>query len=255
MAEFKLPRLKTLDRIVDALGRPSIAFVNFFLSFTRAIEAQEAAQAEIIADLAQAQADIIAAQDDIQAQIDALAAVLAGTTPFTGLNVGGTNVKPFLDNTDGTKIDTASGLGTDVVETAAVLAGSITPAYSALTTGAVLWTAESTEKDLQSVVVTVARGTVKISAQCNVLFDSVASAATTGILRLYRDGVELFPARIALGATISQGASFIFPPQWMLAYEEAPGAGTYTYKITFEPGAVNNGQVGQRSLSAPPMQG
>ena len=228
---------------------------------------QRLAKAQRVADMGVAAAS--AAQTDAaaaavlagEASDDAADALLAtdgladGTTPFTGLNVGGTNVKPFLDNTDGTKIDTAAGLGAGVVETAAVVAGDITPIYSALTTGTVLWSASSAEKDLQSVAVTVVRGTVKITAQVNVLFDSVASTTVTGILRLYRDATELTLARISLPSIISSGVNFIFPLQWSLSYEEAPGAGSYTYKITFEPGAVNNGQVAQRSLTVLPLEG
>lgn len=46
MAEvFRLPKLKTLDRIVDALGRPSISFVKFVnTDFAGSIERQEAKQ-------------------------------------------------------------------------------------------------------------------------------------------------------------------------------------------------------------------
>lgn len=63
MAEFKLPKLRTLDKIVDQLGRPSIAFVNFFGQFSRAIETQENRQDEIIADLEEAQQEIIELND------------------------------------------------------------------------------------------------------------------------------------------------------------------------------------------------
>lgn len=236
---------------MDKDGTPALTFLRWFnMDFAGAIERQEAAQAVTDAALAAAQADIIATQAaqadiiaDLDAEVDRLSAVLAGTEPFTAVNVGGNTIAE------------SGGLSDDVVTTSTVVQGDITPIYSALTTGAVLWSAESGEKDLQSVAVTVVRGTVKISAQCNIQFDGVASTATVGILRLYRDGVELTLARISLNALISSGANFIFPQQWMLSYEEAPGAGTYTYKITFEPGAVNNGQISQRSLSALPMEG
>lgn len=243
-----LPKLSAQQPIVTSGFKPTPPFLQFMEKARTDQEATDATQDAILADLAQAQADI-------QAQVDALAAVLAGTTAFTGLNVGGTNVKPFLDNTDGTKIDTAAGLGSDVVTTPKVLAGAITPAYSALTTGAVLWSASSAEKDLQSVTVTVVRGSVKIDALANVLMDPVGSPAITGIMRLYRGASELLTARIALNATISSGGNWIFPPQWTLSYLDAPGAGTYTYKVTFEPGSVNSGQVGQRILSALPLEG
>jgi len=107
---FRLPRFKTLDQLVDKLGRPTIKFLNWLGQFAGAIERQEAAQAATDAALEEALVTL-------QEQVDRLEGVLAGTIPFTGLNVGGTNVKPFLDNTDGAKLTNGAGLDSAIVST------------------------------------------------------------------------------------------------------------------------------------------
>lgn len=225
-------------------------------------------QTEIVAeaaavDAASAQADADAAlvlatdasADAAQAQLD-VDGLADGTTPHTGLNVGGVDVKPFLDQTDGTKITAPGAFGPAVVETDAVLQGAVTPSYSAITTTAVLWSAESTEKTVQTVVADVVRGEVLIRASVQVLFDSVASSATTGTLHLYRDGSEIFAAAVVIGSVISSGSNWIFPPQWSLEYVDTPTPATgISYEIKFEPGAVNNGQVSRRVLHVLPLEG
>lgn len=118
---FRLPRLKTLDRIVDNLGRPSIAFIKFFnVDFAGAIERQEVKQAEtdarqdavdqelielndvqdmLIEDLAETQQTLVEAVADIQsilgivtAQAEAVqsAAVAANQAQATADAAGGT---------------------------------------------------------------------------------------------------------------------------------------------------------------------
>jgi hypothetical protein len=88
-----------------------------------AANAQTDADTAIIAagDAADDAADVMLAVDD----------VVDGTTAFTGLNVGGVNVKPFLDKTDGSKLTNAAGLDTGVVTTAklAANAASVTARY------------------------------------------------------------------------------------------------------------------------------
>lgn len=186
-----------------------------------------------------------------------VAEVLDGTSEFTALSIDGVgDVKPFLAKTDGAKLTDPTGLGANVVETEAVLQGAITPAYSAYTSTSVLWTAEDTEKEVQSVTVDVIRGAVRISALMNVAFDAVASAATTGTVHLYRDGVEITNAAIQIASVISSGGNWIFPPQWSLEWIDTPTPGTgIEYSITFEPGVANNGQVSRRSLFALPLEG
>lgn len=150
MAEFKLPKLRTLDKIVDALGRPSIAFVNFFLSFSRAIEKtvndllavdQELielndVQDMLIEDLADAQEDIIEQQAALAAnvlQIQALLGLVQGaaqaandaqTTADEALGAGtvsGSNTDPVID-----LISDGIWVFGPVVSLSSVLAGDLT---------------------------------------------------------------------------------------------------------------------------------
>lgn len=108
---FRLPELQARLPIVDSLGRPLNSFLRFFnIDFRGALERQEAAQAEILAELQAVQAT----QQD---EIDRLNRVLAGTENFTGIQVGGTNVKPFLDKTDGSSIDQVSGIVDGLIST------------------------------------------------------------------------------------------------------------------------------------------
>lgn len=51
-----------------------------------------------------------------------------GNRPFEIVNVGGTDVKPFLDKTDGTKLTDSTALADEVVVTAALSTTSVRPA-------------------------------------------------------------------------------------------------------------------------------
>jgi hypothetical protein len=44
-------------------------------------------------------------------------------------------------------------------------------------------------------------------------------------------------------------------PQIMLDYLDDPGAGTFTYTLTFQPSEATDGQVLRRSLFIQPLQG
>lgn len=154
MAEFKLPKLRTLDKIVDALGRPSIAFVNFFGQFSRAIETQERTQDEIlqeiielndvqdmlIDDLTEAQEDLVDQQNQINAQVAQIQALLgltqsaqqaandAQTTADDALGTGsvsGSSTNPSVDLT----VNGAWITG-PIVNLASVVAGNLTIAGS-----------------------------------------------------------------------------------------------------------------------------
>lgn len=209
----------------------------------------------------------VAAEDAAEAVVSAAAAsttataastgvtnLANGTTAFTGLKVGSQNVKPFLDLTDGSKLTAAAGLGSNVVTTVKVLAGAVTPAYSAYTAGAVLWTAELTEKTVQTVAVTVVRGSVRITGLVDVVSGVMTAAAAYGTLRLKRDGVALTNAERIVFASGGAG-TWQLPGQVMLDFTESPGAGSYSYTITFQPSEVNSGQVLRRSLIALPLEG
>lgn len=256
---FKLPRLQsTMPIAAPTTGWPTLSFLRWFnIDFAGAIERQEAAQAATDARQDAIDADLVlinVAQDalivTLQVQVDRLTDVLAGATPFTGLNVGGTNVKPFLDRTDGAALTVAAGLGDSVVTTPAVLAGSVTPYYAAFTAGTVNWAASSAEKDAQTVNgVVVTRGVVLIDALVSTTFGTVG-AGQTGQLRLYRDGVEIFLAAVQL-----QEQGGYLPKQYVLRWIDTPGAGTFDYKATFEPGGVSTGDIFRRALTVLPLEG
>jgi hypothetical protein len=264
LAPLRLPRLQQGIALTDPkTGKPSAAFVRYWnVELLTTIERQINDIAAIQDELAAQQLEIIAVNErqdvtdaNLQDQIDRLTAILAGTgETFTGLSVGGINVKPFLDNTDGTKIDTTAGLGLNVVETTTVLAGSITPPYYAFTAGTVVWTTEATEKTLQTLVVGVVRGDVRISALCDVFISSLAGASSLGTLRLRRDGTEIFDATRFIGPAGSTG-TWRFPSQIYLEYFDSPGAGSFTYTLTFEPGETVDGQIVRRSLTSQPQEG
>ena len=91
----------------------------------------DADQALLDAANAQTDADtaIVAAADAADDAADVMLAVddvVDGTTAFTGLNVGGVNVKPFLDKTDGSKLTNSAGLDSAVVTTAKLAANAAT---------------------------------------------------------------------------------------------------------------------------------
>jgi len=152
----------------------------------------------------------------------------------------------------------ATKLGADAVTTAKVQSGAITPVYAALTTGTVNWTASAAEKDLQTVAsVVVTRGKVIIRASFTCDLSPQGSASVVGILRLYRDGSEIINAQTTQQpvATLAAATSFVFSRQWILDFIDDPGAGTYTYKIAFDPGHTADGDIRRRFLSVTPMQG
>lgn len=78
------------------------------------------------------------------AQADATAAdgrvddVLSGDEVFSAVNVGGTDVKPFLDKTDGAALVDADGLAVGVVDTAALSTTAIRPGAPATNAAQVL---------------------------------------------------------------------------------------------------------------------
>lgn len=137
--------------------------------------AKKADLAALAADEAQADADTAtvlatdASADAAAAQLDVDGA-LAGTTAFTGLNVGGVNVKPFLDKTDGSALTNASGLGAAVVETAAIDTTAIRPNPPYAIVGA------SSVNGLSAV-----GGDVNAAAATVVLYTTFTLAATEGV--------------------------------------------------------------------------
>ena len=170
------------------------------------------------------------------------------TSPALSGDVSGLGDLAVLDEV------TATEIAADAVTTPKVLAGAITPAYYAFTAGNVSWSAESDEKTLQTVVVTVVRGDVRISGLADAVISSLSSFSAVGNLRIRRDGTELFNAARSIRPEGSTG-TWRYPGQIVLEYFDAPGPGTFTYTLTFEPGESITGQVVRRSLIAQPQEG
>jgi hypothetical protein len=183
---------------------------------------------------------------------------------FTGALAATQNTGALADlNTVGAaQIDagavTNAKLGTDAITTLKVTAGAITPVYAALTTGTVNWTTSAAEKDLQTVAsVVVTRGKVIVRASFTCDLNPQGSASVVGILRLYRGGSEIFDAQTTQQpvATLASSSNYVFSKQWVLDFIDDPGAGTYTYKIAFDPGHTADGDIRRRFLSVTPMEG
>lgn len=117
---FKLPNLLARLAIVNKDGTPTLGFMRFFnVDFVGALERQERRQDE-------QQAELEAQQAALAAEVDRLNRVLAGTENFTGIQVGGQNVRPFLDRTDGSVLVDSDGLGEGVVQTANIALQAVT---------------------------------------------------------------------------------------------------------------------------------
>lgn len=184
MAEFKLPKLRTMDKVVDTLGRPSIAFVNFFLSFSRAIETQERTQDAILQEIIEINdvqafeiARLDAAINDIiaaQAAADAAQADVDGLVPDLTALADGVQVAQATGNAAQDTADLALGLGT--------VSGSATDPSIDLTTDGV-WV-EGPQVDLTSVLA----GDLTITGSGPVQDDDVSmTGLTEGEYRIVED--------------------------------------------------------------------
>lgn len=238
MSSFILPRLQKALRLVDRDGTPALTFLRWFnMDFAGAIERQEAAQAGILADILAVQAEqaaqaaeIIAINDAQQDEIDRLNRVLAGTEAFTGLNVGGTNVKPFLDKTDGSALTDADGLDDALVSTAKIADEAVTVVevdFNA-TVVPVTTTAEAT---LLTVPVTVLAGE-KVDLQGIVDVFTVSTGTPLGnvsgviSIMLYRDSTKLLE-RAGMRAIKGIVVSLTCPTSWT----DEPTPGPYNYSL------------------------
>jgi hypothetical protein len=150
--------------------------------------------------------------------------VLDGTEDFTGLNVGGTDVKPFLDKTDGDKLTDASGLDTAIVSTAAIQLAGASSYLSAFTDTA--QTLSTTEQNCQGVTFTTTGESLEVffSFYLNVWHPAGGSIDTT--LRLYRQGTLIWD--FVVEAT---GGDFAFGWQSVVVTDQ-PAAGSYLYQLT-----------------------
>lgn len=265
-----IPKLSPQQPIAGTL-KPTSAFLQYTEDLRNGIITSDDAILVLIdqlaltdAALAAAQADIIAAnarQDDtddaLQDEIARINRILAGTENFTGIQVGGTNVKPFLDKTNGSALTNTTGLGNNVVTTPAVLAGAITPDFIA-TGGTVAWATESTEKTVQTLNdVAVTRGGVLILAGFVADFSDMSTGSpVAGNMKLLRNGVEIVPARVTLNPVMAAtGASLQHVPQWSMVWRDNPGAALHDYTIRFAPGFVTDGGVAAPYIFALVLQG
>lgn len=150
--------------------------------------------------------------------------VLDGTAAFTGLKVGSTNVKPFLDKTDGSKLTNATGLNTAVVETAAIQLAGASSSLSAFTDTS--QTLTLAELNCQGVTFTTTGEKLEVffSFYLNVWHPAGGSIDTT--LRLYRAGTLIWD--FVVEAT---GGDFAFGWQSVVVTDQ-PAAGSYLYQLT-----------------------
>jgi len=219
---FKLPKLQARMAIVDRLGLPVTSFLRFFnIEFVGAIEAQEARQDAADILIQQNIADIAATQADLVDEINRLNRVLAGTEPFTGINILGTNVQPFLSKTDGDALVDDTGLDTNLISKYEFDEGA-SPVDVRTTADTIV----------ASVSIFVPVGySVDISARCG--YYSEGNGATIGALarqasiRLDRDGVSIagtFGAPVINDVQVGITAALPFT-------DTPPGGSTYTYDL------------------------
>jgi hypothetical protein len=180
--------------------------------------ARAAKKAEL-AQVAAAAAEAVA--DGVDDRVDD---VLDGTAAFTGLKVGSTNVKPFLDRTDGSKLTNAAGLDTAVVQTAAIQLAGASNSLSAFTDAS--QTLTLAEQNCQGVTFTTTGEKLEVffSFYLNVWHPAGGSIDTT--LRLYRQGTLIWD--FVVEAT---GGDFAFGWQSVVVTDQ-PAAGSYLYQLT-----------------------
>lgn len=208
---FKLPRLQANVPIVSPAGKPLDYFLRLLnIETFLKIETQEARQDET--------------DQSLQEQIDRINRILSGQENFTGIQVGGQNVKTFLDQTDGTKLINTAGLGTGVVKTPSVFQNAITNAAS-VSTSARLNLNGVTPVTVQSVTFTSTGGPLVVEVNMfATLWHPAAGGADFRVRVLRQDlGGNVFDQTIEL-----VGGDFLQGWQTPKIVENLP-AGTYTW--------------------------
>ncbi|WP_271144008.1 hypothetical protein [Brevundimonas sp. NIBR10] len=170
------------------------------------------------------------AADEAQFDIDD---TLNGDLPFTALNVGGTDVKPFLDKTDGEKLTDSTALDAGVVVTEALEANAVT-APSEDATGGTVDGKFTTQVVLATKVVDCEAGdSVILLGSCSATAKGsgtpIGSQAQFPLLRLYRGATLLstvVPLSIINGVTVSTAPG--------INKVDTPGAGSFTYTLVSE---------------------
>ena len=153
--------------------------------------------------------------------------VLAGDEAFTGLNVGGTDEKPFLDLTDGSKITDAAALDDGLVPTAKVADDAITAEGSAFTAASLDVTGTS-EVTVQTVAFTSTGKSLEIRANFFMTVWHPTAGDVNATVRMYRGATNIYEQTLpAINGDRLQG--------WMTpTVIEEPAAGAYTYTVTVQ---------------------
>lgn len=175
-------------------------------------------QVEIVAD--GAVVDAAAAAADVVDLSD-------GTTAFTALNVGGTDVKPFLDLTDGAKITDSAALDDGLVPTVKVADDAITSEGSAFTAASLDVTGTS-EITVQTVAFTSTGKSLEIRANFFMTVWHPTAGDVNATVRMYRGATNIYEQAFpAINGDLLQG--------WMTpTVIEEPAAGAYTYTVTVQ---------------------
>lgn len=225
MALPTLPVLSAQQAIAGALP-PSSPFLRYMDELRRAIIAADAALAATDANLGATDVLLAATIDNLQDQVDRLTAILAGTgESFTGLLVGGVNVKSFLDRTDGSKITNNAALADGLVSTAKVAAAAITD-VEATATGGLIGLIGSSETTIATRTFTTTGGELEVSVNFHLTLHHPTAGGCAARIRVYRDATPIFDKSFeAIGGDNLQG--------WQTPrITEAPPAGAYTYTVT-----------------------
>ncbi len=182
-------------------------------------------------------AALAAAQADATAVDDRVDDVLDGTEAFTGLKVGATNVKPFLDLTDGSKITSSAALDDGLVPTAKVASSAITAGATSAVGGVVALNA-ALETTIASRTYTTTGGELEIQANFHLTVWHPTAGGVSCRVRMYRDSTVIFDKTfVAISGDLIQG--------WQTPRAvETLSAGTYTYSVTAQ-ASVSNYETGE----------
>lgn len=209
---FRLPRLQLRMPIVNIKnGTATTAFHRYLnVDVLERIEQQEASQAATDAAL--------------QAEIDRLNRVLAGLENFTGIQVGGQQVKPFLDKTDGDMLVLPSALDDGVVETRAVALQAVVESERFVDATSV--SIGTTEIVLATVTVDALLGDVIDIATTVALNVSAATMVSIIRFRIYRDATAIYTGFVEY---VDVGETRYSTPS--PNFSEEPGVGTFVYTL------------------------
>ncbi len=143
---------------------------------------------------------------------------------FTALNVGGTDVRPFLDMTDGTRIVDADALDDGVVLTATIGTGAVTTEGASFTAASLDVTGTS-EVTVQTVSFTSTGEALEVRANFFLTIWHPTAGNVNTTVRMYRGATNIYEETFpAIGGDVLQG--------WMTPVVlEEPAAGTYSYSV------------------------